>query len=347
MLENGSKQPHFERIWRIANGLQMAPSKPVRLTSRMRSGSGRKAGNPGFFARPRLFSSFVYNICAILKAACRALPGKQEEILMGKRYLIAVDLEGAACVVGTPFTSLNGSSNYAFACRQATREADAAARALFDGGAEEVIVWDNHGQGVNLDYEQLDPRCRILLGTGYRSRFPLPEGRYDGLILIGYHGREGTPGGVLAHSYNSVSFQGHTVNGEPLGEMQIDAAFAGKRGVPVLFAASDDQAIAQARESFPWIETVVTKQASAWNFALSLHPQAAVEAIYRGVTAALAREAEMQVYTIREPLHLSLRFRRADEAAAAKLYDRARRPFASPDAYTREGWLDQLEDLFN
>lgn len=151
----------------------------------------------------------------------------------------------------------------------------------------------------------------------------------------------------MAHSYNSVSFQGHTVNGEPLGEMQIDAAFAGKRGVPVLFAASDDQAIAQARESFPWIETVVTKQASAWNFALSLHPQAAVEAIYRGVTAALAREAEMQVYTIREPLHLSLRFRRADEAAAAQLYDRARRPFASPDAYTREGWLDQLEDLFN
>lgn len=182
---------------------------------------------------------------------------------MGKRYLIAVDLEGAACVVDTPFTSLNGSSNYAFACRQATREADAAARALFDGGAEEVIVWDNHGQGVNLDYEQLDSRCRILLGTGYRSRFPLPEGRYDGLILIGYHGREGTPGGVLAHSYNSVSFQGHTVNGAPLGEMQIDAAFAGKRGVPVLFAASDDQAIAQARESFPWIETVVTKQASA------------------------------------------------------------------------------------
>ena len=129
--------------------------------------------------------------------------------------------------------------------------------------------------------------------------------------------------------------------------MQIDAAFAGKRGVPVLFIASDDQAVAQARESFPWIEAVVTKQASAWNFALSLHPQAAVEAIYRGVTAALAREAEMQTYTIREPLHLSLRFRRTDEAPAAQLYDRARRPFTSPDAYTREGWLEHLEDLFN
>ena len=31
-----------------------------------------------------------------------------------------------------------------FAQLQATREADAAARGLFDAGADQVIVWDNH-----------------------------------------------------------------------------------------------------------------------------------------------------------------------------------------------------------
>ena len=31
MIENGSKQSYFETIWPIANGLQMAPSEPVRL----------------------------------------------------------------------------------------------------------------------------------------------------------------------------------------------------------------------------------------------------------------------------------------------------------------------------
>ncbi len=31
MIENGSKQLNFETIWRIANGLQMAPSEPVQL----------------------------------------------------------------------------------------------------------------------------------------------------------------------------------------------------------------------------------------------------------------------------------------------------------------------------
>lgn len=39
-----------------------------------------------------------------------------------------------------------------------------AVRALFDEGADEVIVWDNHGSGVNLDYDLLDARCRIALG---------------------------------------------------------------------------------------------------------------------------------------------------------------------------------------
>ena len=266
---------------------------------------------------------------------------------MGKRYVVAVDCEGVACVVGEPFTNLNGSNGYGFACRQATLEADAAARALFDNGAEEVVIWDNHGRGVNLCYDLLDPRCKILLGTGYRSRFPLPEGKWDGLLFIGYHGREGTVDGVMAHTYNSGSFQEYRVNGLPRGEMEIDGAFAGKRGVPILFAASDDKAVAQAKERFPWIETVTTKEAGAWNFALSLHPKAAIDAIYKGVCAALAREQEMQCFTLEEPVMLALRFRRTDEAAHANLYDRARKPFSRPDAYTREGVLNSIEDLFN
>ena len=71
------------------------------------------------------------------------------------RFFIGVDCEGAACVVGEPHKGLKDSVNYPFATRQAALEADAAARALFDWGAEEVIVWDNHGSGVNLDYSCL------------------------------------------------------------------------------------------------------------------------------------------------------------------------------------------------
>ena len=76
------------------------------------------------------------------------------------KFYIGVDLEGVACAVGIPGEGMGNGANYAFAAREALREANACARALFDGGADEVIVWDNHGSGVNLDYDEVDPRCR-------------------------------------------------------------------------------------------------------------------------------------------------------------------------------------------
>ena len=200
-----------------------------------------------------------------------------------KRFYIGVDCEGVACAVGIPGQNLGDGENYAFAARQATREADAAARALFDMGAEEVIVWDNHHSGVNLDYGLLDPRCKILLGSGHHGRFPRIDESFGGVLFIGYHAREGSRPAVLAHTYSSAAYHRYSINGTPVGEMEIDAAFAGKAGVPVIFAASDDIGAAQARESFPWAETVATKEALSWTSAISLHPQESCRRIYEGV----------------------------------------------------------------
>ncbi len=262
------------------------------------------------------------------------------------RFFIGVDCEGVACAVGAPQKGLKDSKNYSFAARQATLEADAAARALFDCGAKEVIVWDNHGSGVNLDYDLLDPRCKILLGSGSKTRFPGIDGSFDGVLFIGYHAREGTSNAVLAHTYSSLSFQSYRINGFEVGEMEIDAAFAGKHGVPVIFASSDDRCISQAKNRFPWTETVITKESISWNAALSLHPKAAVQAIYDGVVKAHKRLSEMQPFQITEPLSVEIRYKRLDDAAAAPLYDRNRKPFALLDGFTRTGILDRLEDLF-
>ncbi|PWM26200.1 MAG: peptidase M55, partial [Clostridiales bacterium] len=78
-----------------------------------------------------------------------------------KRFYISVDLEGVACAVGSYGQGLSeGTKNYSAACAQGSREAAAAARALFDHGAADVVVWDGHGTGVNLDYSVFDRRCR-------------------------------------------------------------------------------------------------------------------------------------------------------------------------------------------
>lgn len=73
------------------------------------------------------------------------------------KFVIAVDCEGPACVVGNPGKALSDSSDFMFARKQATLETNAAASALFDAGADQVMVWDSHGQGINLLIDKLDP----------------------------------------------------------------------------------------------------------------------------------------------------------------------------------------------
>ena len=81
------------------------------------------------------------------------------------KFIVAVDCEGVACAVGSPGASLNKSRDLKFAQLQATREADACAKGLFDAGAEEVIVWDNHNGSQNLSCDFLDSRCEIARGV--------------------------------------------------------------------------------------------------------------------------------------------------------------------------------------
>ena len=174
------------------------------------------------------------------------------------KFIIGVDLEGIACVVGESNTKLSNTRNYEFTCRQAVREVNAAARALFDCGAEQVIVWDNHGDRPNLNYDDLDYRCDILLGLGAKHRWACIDESFTGVLLIGYHSKDNTLNAVLPHTYNG-DHQWVKVNGVEVGEMEIDAAVAGEYDVPIIFVSSDEAGIKEAKSFMPWIETVTTK----------------------------------------------------------------------------------------
>ena len=263
-----------------------------------------------------------------------------------KKFYIAVDCEGCACVVGIPGQGLGDGRNYQLAQRQAALEANAAATALFEMGAEEVIVWDNHGSGVNLDYSLLDKRCKIALGSGHHGRFMRIDESFGGVLFIGYHARDNTRESVLAHTYSSVTYQSYTLNGTEVGEMQIDAACAALKDVPVIFAVSDDKAVAQARESFPWIESVVTKDSLSWNSAISKHPLAVCDEIHAAVKKACMRLDEMRCYRFETPIECEIRFKRMDSANSAHWCDREGKPFGFKDPFTRVGVIDSIERLF-
>ena len=234
-------------------------------------------------------------------------------------FMIGVDCDGPSCVVGDPGKSLSFSMDMQFAKEQATREANAAALALFDAGANRVVVWDNHGTGANLVYDRLDRRCEIMLGTGFERRFPGVDETFSGVLMIGYHAMEGTPNGVLAHTYSPFAYREIRVNGKAVGEIALDAAVAGELNVPLIFLASDEQGCNEAVSFMPWIETVATKVGFGRNCAYSKHPCVAEDEIYNGIKKAISRIEDMRPFVFDHPAIIEIRFKKVVQALKARV----------------------------
>jgi D-amino peptidase len=259
------------------------------------------------------------------------------------KFIIGVDAEGGAGVIGETGKTVTESRDFEFTKLQVTREANAAALGLFAKGAEQVVVWDNHNGSLNLDYDLLDERCDLLLGRGGEHRIPILGEGYDGLLLVGYHPKEGTIAGILAHSFSSRDYQYLKINGEEVGEIAIDAATAGEHGVPVIFVSSDDKGVKEAAGHLPWIETVETKRGLGRNFALSKHPKRVLDEIEAGAARAAERLAEMKPFRFQSPMTFEVRFQRAD--AAEQLARRDGR-FRRIDAFTVQRRAESISELF-
>lgn len=262
-------------------------------------------------------------------------------------FAIACDLEGIAGVIGFPKEGLGTKSKqYQFAIKQAVREINSAAMALYDSGADKVYVWDNHNGSLNLDYMELDKRVDIVAGVGAKHRWP---GLYDkdisGVLLIGYHPMADTYAGILSHTCSSVTYQYVKLNGQSVGEIEIDAASAGRLlEAPVIFAASDDKAIAQAKDSLPWISTVVTKEAIGRNLAVLKHPLRVVDEIYDSVKNAVANIKNMKLYDITDPVEVEMRFLRLEDAE--KVYKSKTRDVELLDPFTVKYTVKSFLELY-
>ena len=259
------------------------------------------------------------------------------------KFVVAVDCEGVACAVGSPGASLNSSRDLEFAKLQATREADAAARGLFDAGAEQVIVWDNHNGSLNLHYDLLDERCDIALGVNFAHRFPGMDGSFSGVALVGYHAMDNTVDAVICHSFSSATYQYMKMNGQEVGEMAIDGSVAGERGVPVIFVASDDKGTAEAERFFPGIETVTTKQAMGWNAAVSKHPKRVVAEIHETIQKVVLRLDTLEPFTFSSPMEFEIRYKRFEAAQAAS---RGFKGGERVDPYTVRRTLQSISDYY-
>ena len=221
------------------------------------------------------------------------------------KLFIAIDLEGICGVVSEADTAREGAA--AQRARAHMRaDLDAVLAGCEAAGAEEIVVCDAHDDGRNLDPTGLPPSVTLVSGS------PAPGSMLEGLVpdceaalFVGYHGRAGTLGAVLEHTWNYKIFSA-TVGDLEIGEFGVGALVAGELGVPAVYLSGDDKAATEAEELTPGIVTTVVKTGVRREAARFVPPDEARAQMTRDVEAALRDGAWPEPLTWSgEPLRLT------------------------------------------
>lgn len=198
-----------------------------------------------------------------------------------------------------------------------TADANAAIAGAFDGGADEVLVTEAHGNMRNLIPENVDRRATFLSGA------PKPQNHMVGMdssfnaaMLVGYHSKAGTKHGVMAHTYRSTTVYALRFNGVEVGEIGTDAAIAGYYKVPVVLVAGDKAACNEARNLLGEIETVAVKEGVSRHAARCLPLEEAHRLIREGARTALRRTDGGVLFQFDPPIRTEVAFINPTQADA-------------------------------
>lgn len=225
------------------------------------------------------------------------------------KVYISVDMEGVAGVV-TPDQLGPGGFEYERFRKFMTGEALAAVEAANAAGATEIVVSDSHGNGENLLIEEFPKNVRIVRAwPRHGGMMAGLDSSFSAAIFIGYHASTTNPNGVRAHTFSSAHYARVALNGTAVTEGEFNAAYAGAKGVPVIFASGDDVAVAELRSRLGTLETVATKRALSFHSAETLTPEVACDKIQNGVKSALARVRDFRPYVVKTPVTLEITFK--------------------------------------
>jgi len=221
------------------------------------------------------------------------------------RIFISVDMEGIGGI-GTPAMTSPTGKDYALGRKLMTDEVNAVVGAILQRGPAEILVNDSHGDMQNLLNTELDPRVTYIQGAV--KPFGMVEGldsTYAAAIFLGYHSRAGTPNGFIAHT-GTGAVKGLWLNDIEVGEGELNAAYAGSIGVPVIMAAGDSAFVEQFTRTVK-VEAVATKYAVTPQAARLLHPQVVRDRLVAAAGRALANRGNAKPWVIGKPVKVRLR----------------------------------------
>jgi len=222
---------------------------------------------------------------------------------------ISFDIEGISAVSSWREVKKD-SPNLERMRRIATQEVNAAVRGIRKSGKPIgiITVCDSHASGENLLIEELESGVTLIRGTPrkYYMMHSISK-EYDAAFLIGYHAMAGTKAGGMDHTYSSASIYRVKINGESVGETEINAALAGYYGVPVVLVSGDDTLVKEVRKFLgKSVETVIAKRGISRSAAQCRHPEDVQKEISAKAARAVLKAKRIKPFRFRSPIRAEI-----------------------------------------
>jgi len=229
------------------------------------------------------------------------------------KVYISADMEGITGVTGITETK-KGEEDYSRARQLMTEDVNVAIEGAIEAGISEVLVNDSHWDMRNILIEKLHPKAR-LIGGGLKP-FSMMQGldrTFNGVFLIGYHSMSGTEGGIRAHTYADEIYE-VLINNIAVGELGMNAAYAGALGVPVVLVTGDDKLAFEAKSLLGTVETVVVKKGISVDSGLLLPPEESHRVIKEGAQKAMNNIEEYKPFVVDRPVEIKMIFKHVKSA---------------------------------
>lgn len=229
------------------------------------------------------------------------------------KLFISADIEGIAGVA--TIQQLKTNAEYQRFRKIMTAEVNAAVRGAFNGGAQEVVVADGHGNMSNILIEELDPRARLVSGNNrVMCQLEGLDETFDGIIFVGHHGRESGSDAVISHTLAGICINEMKINDKIVGETEMNAMVAGSFDIPAIFISGDDQYVAEVKETLPDVESVVVKYARDRLAAELIHPDVVHQAIEQKVASSLTKTKHIKPLKLDGPITFEIEFKGPQQA---------------------------------
>lgn len=219
------------------------------------------------------------------------------------RFLVMTDIEGV-----TGITTYPQAENSQLGRDMLMHDLLAVIAGIRAKEHHEIVVYDMHTDGRNIDLSQLPEDVSVVMGKPINGKVYRGVGSdFDGLFLVGLHAMSREPKALLAHSY-LIQYDSIHLNGELVGEIGMERALAGEQGIPLVFVSGDDKGCAEALLLDSEIATAVVKEALDESQALCKTPKQTEKILKEAATLAVARAKDVVPKRVQMPVTIQIKY---------------------------------------